>query len=65
MDYCGDWGNWLFTHDTNINEIIEEARRVISQYNDFKSLVTDDMEVMETYIGKLCLQVARMVEVVS
>ena len=48
-----------------VKEIIEEARRVISQYNDYKSLITDDMEVMEAYIGKIRLQVARMVEAVS
>lgn len=47
-----------------VKEIVEEARRVISQYKDYRNLVTEDIEEMEAYIGKIRVRVAQLVEAV-
>lgn len=47
-----------------VKEIVEEARRVITDYKDYRSLVSDDFEAMEGYVGKLRVQVTRLMEAV-
>lgn len=47
-----------------VKELIEEARRVIGQYKDYRILVTEDFKTMEAYIAKIRAQMAQLVEAV-
>lgn len=45
-----------------VKQIVEDARQAITNYKDYRSLVSDDFEAMETYIGNIRVQVARLME---
>lgn len=52
----GDLKKW------QVKQIVEDARQAITDYKEYRNLVSDDFETMETYIGKLRVQVMRLME---
>ena len=52
----------VFLKKSQVKEIIEEAKRVISDFHQYRDIVTDDIGRLESHIEEIRKNVALMVE---